>query len=205
MGAKTMNLNRRLGVSALLCGLAAPLAGSPYRQVRGQFDAQAMARLIMDGEDHVSALTLAAWIRASKPGLRVIDVRSPGEFREFAIPTAENLPLDVLLQTRFGAGDVIVLYSEGGAHAGQAWTLLRAMGVHNAWFIAGGLADWHDEVLEPVLAKDASPAEALAFEKTAELSRYFGGTPSIGERAPAPRGTAHAAAAGTTRMRRRGC
>lgn len=194
-----MNVNRRLGVSALLCGLAAPLAGSPYRQVRGQIDVEAMARVIMHGEDHVSALTLASWIRARKPGLRVIDVRSPEEFRQHAIPTAENLPLDVLLRTRFGADDMLVLYSEGGAHAGQAWTLLRAMGVNNAWFIAGGMADWHDEVLSPVLAKDASPADAIAFEKTAELSRYFGGTPSIGDRA------AHQAAAGMAHTRRRGC
>jgi rhodanese-related sulfurtransferase len=190
-----MNVNRRLGVSALLCGLAAPLAGSPYRQVSGKIDLEATARLIMHGDDHVSALTLASWIRAGKAGLRVIDVRSPEEFRQHAIPTAENLPLDVLLRTRFGAHDMLVLYSEGGAHAGQAWTLLRAMGVQNAWFIAGGMADWHEEVLSPVLAKNASPAEALAFEKIAELSLYFGGAPSIGERATA----------GMVHTRRRGC
>ena len=189
-----MNLNRRLGVSALVLGLAAPLAGSPYRQARGPLDVDAMARLIMDGGDHVSAATLASWIRANKRGLRVIDVRAPEAFREFAIPTAENMPLDVLLRTRFADDEVIVLYSEGGAHAGQAWTLLRAMGVHNAWFIAGGLADWHDEVLAPVLAHNASPAEAKAFEATGELSRYFGGNPTTGQRTTAP-----------SRQRRRGC
>lgn len=192
-----MNLNRRLGVGALVCGLAAPLAGSPYRHARGPVDMEAMARIIMNGEDHVSALTLAEWIRARKPGLRVIDVRTPEEFREFAIPTAENLPLDVLLRTRFGSQDLLVLYSEGGAHAAQAWTLLRAMGVHNAWFIAGGLADWREEVLAPVLPVDASPREARDFEKAAELSRYFGGQPSTGGR--------RNASAGTARGRRRGC
>lgn len=189
-----MNLNRRLGVSALVCGLAAPLAGSPYRQARGAVDVATMARLIMDGDDHVSALTLAAWIRARKRGLRVIDVRPADAFREHALPTAENMPLDVLLRTRFAADEVLVLYSEGGAHAGQAWTLLRAMGVHNAWFIAGGMADWHDEVLAPVLAHDASPAEVAAFEATAQLSHYFGGTPSLGERTTV-----------AARARRRGC
>jgi rhodanese-related sulfurtransferase len=199
-----MNLNRRLGVSALLCGLAAPLAGSPYRRVRGQLDVEQTARLILDGGDHVSALQLAGWIRARKPGLRVIDVRPPAQFREFALPMAENLPLDVLLRTEFGPGEVVVLYSEGGAHAGQAWALLRALGVHNAWFIAGGLVDWHEEVLFPVLPRGATPQAALAFEKTAELSRYFGGTPSIGEAAA----TAPAAAVAPARsvaMRRRGC
>lgn len=189
-----MNLNRRLGISALVCGIAAPLAGSPYRQVRPSADAHSMARIIMQGGDHVSALTLAGWIRARKPGLRVIDVRSPEQFAQGALPTAENLPLDQLLRARFADDETLVLYSEGGAHAGQAWTLLRAIGVDNAWFIAGGLSDWHDDVLAPVLPQDATPAEVMAFENTAALSRYFGGAPSIGER------TRDAA-----RARRRGC
>ncbi len=189
-----MNLNRRLGVSALLCGLAAPLAGSPYRQLRGGGDVDTVASLIMQGDDHVSATTLAGWIRARKPGLRVIDVRTQEQFRQFAIPGAEHMPLDVLLRTPFAPDEVLVLYSEGGAHAGQAWTLLRAIGVHNAWFIAGGLADWQDEVLAPVLARGATPQQALAFEAQAELSRYFGGTPALGERTTA-----------AMPMRRRGC
>ncbi|MBW8882090.1 MAG: hypothetical protein JF615_11930 [Asticcacaulis sp.] len=178
-----MNLQRRLGVSALCCGLAAPLAGSPYR--KRAFDPMQTAQLIIDGGDHVSALQLATWIRDRKPGLRVIDVRTPREFAEFAIPTAENLPLDVLLRTRFTAQQTLVLYSEGGAHAGQAWTLLRAIGVDNAFFIAGGLADWRDEVMAPSLKREDTQA--------AELSRYFGGSPTIG------------AVPNTPRLRRRGC
>jgi rhodanese-related sulfurtransferase len=197
-----MNLNRRLGLGALLCGLGAAVAGSPYRRRGGQLDVEQAARIIMDGRDHISALQLAQWIRARKPGLRVIDVRTPAQFAQFAIPTAENLPLDTLLRTPFAAHEVLVLYSEEGAHAGQAWALLRAMGVNNAWFIAGGLADWRDEVLEPVLAPDAEPEAARAFEETAELSRYFGGQPRIGERDPVarPRGASPVA-----HVRRRGC
>jgi rhodanese-related sulfurtransferase len=200
-----MNINRRLGIGALVGGLAAAVAGSPYRRPRGQLDVEQTARLIMDGGDHVSALQLAQWIRAGKAGLRVIDVRAPDQFQEFSIPTAENLPLDVLLRTTFGMQDVLVLYSEEGAHAGQAWALLRAMGINNAWFIAGGLADWRDEVLEPVLPRDATPAAALAFEKTAELSRYFGGTPSIGERVAPTHATTSGAATSVAHVRRRGC
>lgn len=195
-----MHVNRRLGISALVVGLAAPLAGSPYRSLRGQLDVEQTAQLIMDGDDHVSALQLAAWIRERKPGLRVIDVRTPEQFSQYAIPTAENLPLDALLRTGFSAQELIVLYSEGGAHAGQAWTLLRAVGVANAWFIAGGLADWHDEVLSPVLARSATPQAAQAFETKAELSRYFGGVPTTGD--AAAKGVAGARVA---KLRRRGC
>ena len=198
-----MNINRRLGLTALLCGAAAPLAGSPYRHEGSAPDLEAIAQIVIEGSDHVDALTLAGWIRSRKPGLRVIDVRSPEEFQGFAIPSAENLPLDVLVKSSFAPDETLVLYSEGGAHAGQAWTLLRMKGIRNAWFIAGGLADWHDEVLAPVLSSNATPAQAKAFEAQAELSRYFGGTPSLGEReAPMHGRDRHGKA---SHSRRRGC
>lgn len=186
-----MNLNRRLGMSALACGLAAPLAGSPYRALRGALDVEQTAQIIMEGHDHVSALQLAAWIRERKRGLRVIDVRQPEQFGQDAIPTAENLPLDALLRTSFAAHECVILYSEGGAHAAQAWILLRAMGVVNAWFIAGGLADWHDDVFAPVLVHGAGSYQA-------ELSRYFGGVPTVGNAAAAGHGQ-------VVTPRRRGC
>ena len=192
-------ITRRLGFGALCLGLAAAFAGTPYRHRAGQIDLAGTAKAIEDGDDHVTARQLAAWIRDRKPGLRVIDVRPAAAFAAGAIPTAENLPLDVLLRTTFAPHEVLVLYSEGGAHAGQAWILLRALGVFNAFFIAGGLADWRDDVMAPVLSPTATPAEKQAFEQTADLSRYFGGQPSVGEpTCPAP-----AAAAGPSR--RRGC
>jgi hypothetical protein len=55
--------------------------------------------------------------------------------------------------------------------------MLRALGVDNAVFIPGGLADWRDEVMHPVLADDM-PAGARA--EAAALSRYFGGAPRQG-------------------------
>ncbi len=167
------DITRRLGIGALVAGGAAALAGSPYRKHDGRLDIDATIRLIGSGGDHVGARQLAAWIRDRKPDLRVIDVRSSQQFAEFSIPTAENLPLSQLMRVKFAPHETLVLYSEGGAHAGQAWMLLRASGVSNAYFIAGGLADWQDEVMAPVLAPGA--------DHDAELSRYFGGQPSFGE------------------------
>jgi hypothetical protein len=74
----------------------------------------------------------------------------------------------------------VVLYSEGGAHAGQAWVLLKATGVANVLFISGGLVDWYVDVMTPNLPANASSDEAEAFEAIADLSRYFGGEPQIG-------------------------
>lgn len=192
-----MTMTRRLGAAALLLGVTAPLVGSPYNHSRGRIDIAGTVRRIDEGGDHVSALQLAQWIRDRKPGLRVIDVRDALAFTNDAIPTAENLPIEQLVRQTFAPHETLVLYSEGGAHAGQAWVLLQALGVANAYFIAGGLADWYDEVLAPVLAVGATPDQVRAFETVAELSRYFGGTPRTGEMATA--------IAGPAQPRRRGC
>jgi rhodanese-related sulfurtransferase len=195
-------LTRRLGLGALALGATAAFAGSPYRRTDGRLDIAQTLQLIEDGGDHVSALQLAGWIRDQRPGLRIIDVRSPAEFAEFAIPTAENIELPALVHADFTPTSLIALYSEGGAHAGQAWVLLRALGITNAFFIAGGLADWREEVLSPVLAEDASAEAVEAFQETAALSRYFGGSPRTGG-TPAARDATPAGRIAA--IRRRGC
>ncbi len=191
-----MSATRRLGLGALALGLAAPFVGSPYRPPRGGLDIDGITRAIDEGSDHVGARELAAWIRDRRPGLRVIDVRAPQAFGDDAIPTAENLPIDRLARATFAPEQTIVLYSEEGAHAGQAWVLLRVLGVANVVFIPGGLADWWDEVMAPALPVDMPPAER---DRIAELSRYFGGSPRGGAASdsgtPPPRRP----------VRRRGC
>jgi rhodanese-related sulfurtransferase len=173
-GGKTMNAVRRLSIGALALGLVAPFVGSPFRTQQRVLDLDAIARAIDEGSDHVSARQLAAWIRDRRPGLRVIDVRSPGAFHDYAIPTAENVPIDRLPKLRVAAGQTVVLYSQEGAHAAQAWMMLRSLGVTQAMFVPGGLADWYEEVLHPLLPADASPTERLQIEA---LSHYFGGSP----------------------------
>lgn len=200
-----MTLARNLGAGALVLGLAAPFAGSPYKATPTQLDIDHIARLIASGEDHTDPLQLAAWIRDRKPGLRVIDVRGPTEFADYAIPTAENIPVDQLSRTPFADSETIVLYSEGGAHAGQAWVMLKAMGVSNVTFISGGLVDWYVDVMTPALPVNATPEQTQAFEATAELSRYFGGEPQLGATttsAAPPRATPPPRIAD---IRRRGC
>jgi rhodanese-related sulfurtransferase len=174
-----VTIAKRLGTGAIVLGIAAPFAGSPYMSTRGSIDVDNIAREIARGEDHIAPLRLAQWIRERRSRLRVIDVRRPEEFAEYAIPTAENIPLESLPRASFAAAETLVLYSEGGAHAAQAWMLLRAMGYDHVYFISGGLVDWYQDVMTPTLASDATNEERAAFERTAELSRYFGGVPQL--------------------------
>jgi 3-mercaptopyruvate sulfurtransferase SseA len=110
--------------------------------VRGQVDVDALTSMIATERDHIDARDLAQWIKIRKPGLRVIDLRAAEAFSADHIPTAENLPLEKLGHAGFSPTDTVVLYSQGGAHAAQAWVLLRALGLHQVYFLSGGFDEW---------------------------------------------------------------
>ena len=131
---------RVLAALALLLGLAAAFAGAP-RSV----DVDALAKQVAREEDHVTALELAQWIKDRKPGLRVINVGRASA----RLPLAEDVPLESITRTSFGKDETIVLVSDGGAHAAQAWVFLRALGHRNVFFLRGGVAEWNAEVLNP--------------------------------------------------------
>jgi rhodanese-related sulfurtransferase len=169
-------ITRGLACAALTLGLLAPLAGSPYKANHAAIDVAALARSVAREEDHVTALELAQWIKDRRPGLRVLDVRSAEDYDRYHLPTAERLALDSLATTPFHVDDTLVLYSEGGAHAAQAWVFLRALGYRNVYFLRGGLYEWLEQVMNPTLA-DTTPAGRDAFSRAALLSRYFGGVP----------------------------
>ncbi len=213
-------IRRGLATVALMLGLIAPLAGSPYKANHAAIDVAALARDVAREEDHVTALELAQWIKDRRQGLRVLDVRSQEEYDRYHLPTAERLALDSVATAPFHVDDTLVLYSEGGAHAAQAWVFLRALGYRNVYFLRGGLYEWLEQVMNPTLA-DTTAAVRADFSRAAALSRYFGGVPRSDIRTPpateslalprAPRAAsvvpmpAATTAARIDAVRRRGC
>ena len=175
--APAVSTPRVLGAIALALAVLAPLVGSPFAVHHASVDVAALARTVEREEDHVTALELAQWIKERRPGLRIIDVRGPEEFEVYHVPGAQRIALDALPRTPFRATETLVLYSEGGAHAAQAWVFLRALGYRNVFFLRGGLYEWLEQVMNPTVAADATPAAREEFARAAALSRYFGGVP----------------------------
>ena len=169
-------LTRGLGLFALALALLAPFAGSPYAGRHATIDVASLAGTVAREEDHVTALELAQWIKDRRTGLRIVDVRSAAEYAAYHVPRAEHVSLDSLANATFRNDDTIVLYSEGGAHAAQAWVFLRALGYKKVFFLRGGVYEWLDQVMNPRLS-DTTPAGRDAFARAATLSRYFGGVP----------------------------
>lgn len=165
--------------AALLLGALAAFAGSPYRAQHVTVDVQRLAWAVTREEDHITAVELAEWIRSRKAGLRIVDLRTQTEFETYHVPRAERVALDSIASATFRTSDTIVLISDGGAHAAQAWVLLQALGYRQVYFLRGGIREWIDEVMNPKIVADASPEAMAEFKRVGDISRYFGGVPRI--------------------------
>jgi len=216
-----MTATQVLGNAAFVLGIAAAFAGSPYSEHHGRIDVDELATIVRHEDDHVTAAELAGWIKDRRAGLRVVDLRSAHEYENFHIPTAERIPIDSIVSARLSPSETIVLYSEGGPHAAQAWVFLRALGYGKVYFLRGGAYEWIEQIVSPTLPIGAPAKDSLAFETTAALSRYFGGTPRRGVARPAddalaiPRASSdssgapvvsrQSASSAMAKIRRRGC
>ena len=169
-------LNRALAAAALLLGVVA-IAGSPYRGSTVRIDTQELATIVDSKVDHITVQELADWIIQGRTDYRLIDLRSEVEYAAYHVPTAENVPVAQLPGYGLGRNEKIVLYSEGGIHSAQAWFLLKAQKYPGAYILFGGLEAWKDEVLYPVVPAAAMPQENAAFERAAQVARFFGGGP----------------------------
>jgi rhodanese-related sulfurtransferase len=136
-------MRRALLIAAIVAGALAPFAGSPYRPKQTQ-DVARLAAIVEAEQDHVTAIELARWIHDRKPNLRVLDLRTATEFDDYHVPSSRNVPLAELVKAPFPTTDTLVLVSDGGAHAAQAWVFLQTLGYRDVYFLRGGLQEWLD-------------------------------------------------------------
>lgn len=84
-------------------------------------------------------------IRMADPRVRILDVRTGGEFETVHIPGSFNVPLDTLAEHVADLADVshpVVLVCQSGARASRAHDALAAAGKHAIHILDGGIAAW---------------------------------------------------------------
>ena len=93
----------------------------------------------------VDAATLRDLLTTGR-GVRILDVRTPGEFETAHIPGAYNVPLDLLrehrTELRAHLDDQVVLVCRSGARATQAGQTLAEVGLLNVKVLEGGMLAW---------------------------------------------------------------
>ncbi len=97
---------------------------------------------VMDSRELRDLLNAAA-------SMRVLDVRTPGEFQTAHIAGSYNVPLDLLQEHRdeilAHLDQQVVLVCRSGQRAAQAEETLRAAGLPNVHILAGGINAWQAE------------------------------------------------------------
>ena len=139
----------------------------------------AIAAEIVREADHIDALELAVLIRERTPGLRILDLREALDTSTYMIPGAVAVTMGDLDTVEVRPGERLVLYSDGGAHAAQAWVLLRVRGIRDALVLKDGMVAWEDEVLSPLLPRVPDDSAKVRFQRARELALWFGGFPRL--------------------------
>jgi rhodanese-related sulfurtransferase len=185
MKLRALTLNQRLAAAALALGALA-LFSTPHRGPVVTLDTRELALIVEKEVDHVTPPELAGWIVQGRSDYRLIDLRAESDYATYHIPTAENVTVAALPEFPLLRTEKIVLYSDGGIHAAQAWMLMQAQGYRAVYTVLGGLDAWKDEVLYPALPAQASALERARFERAVAVARFFGGEPRSGGVAAAP-------------------
>jgi len=177
--------------SAALIGAAAgllfvepvelPELKAQWRMFAGQSAEQRLMEHIEKGRDHIAPEDLARRIMNEEPGLLVVDIRPPDEYRQFHIRGAVNVPPPDLFDYLEPYKDrgMIVLYSNGMNHSGQAAAALRRQGYDNVYILTDGLEGFKERCLKPVSLRSYPVSQEQA-QRIRECREYFlGGAAAI--------------------------
>lgn len=170
-----MTLNKILAFIALILALSAAFIGIPTREDR---QLKEIAMLMETEGDHVTPLELAEQIYAGR-SIRLIDLRDSVSHVHKHIVDSERMSVQELLNHGIQRNEMVVLYSEGGIHASQAWILLKMQHYDSVYTLLGGFQGWKEEILYPALDAGTTAAEAQTVERRKLLSLFFGGEPSF--------------------------
>lgn len=87
-------------------------------------------------------------LRQDDPDIRILDVRTGGEFETVHIPGSYNVPLDTLGEHVRDLADVehpVVLVCQSGGRASQAHGKLTGAGKQSLHILEGGMSAWQEE------------------------------------------------------------
>ena len=167
---------KKLALFALLLGIIAVFAGSPYMGSEVKVNTKDLALTTVKNSDKIKPLELADWIIKGKADYTLVDLRNEDQYSQYFIPTAINIPLVQLPESDLLRNQKIILYSEDDVNVAQAWFILKSKDFRGVYIFDGGLKKWQEEILFPKLAVNASKEEIVQFEKVKEISKYFGGS-----------------------------
>lgn len=186
----SQNGRQAVAVGTMVLAVVAALAIGALRPAGGSSPATSpdWLQAVETGQDHISPTDLARELMAATGDVAVVDLRPAAEYAVWHLPGAHNLTVPQVCGEQgarlFAARPrLVVLYSNGPAHPGQAWVELRRQGRTNVVVLDGGLDEFKSRVLTPPsLRPDADEATARSEQASFALVQAF----FRGDRSPSP-------------------
>ena len=114
---------------------------------------------------------LVQWLDGAEP-VRILDVRTPGEFESSHIAGSYNVPLDTLTEHATELAQVhrpVVLVCRSGQRAGHAERILREAGMKELYVLEGGIQSWQAQGRRVVQADK----QKLSLERQVRIAAGF--------------------------------
>ncbi len=173
-------MNTRTKFSAGLLGLGFILAVLPFRGHRSlSGNPFEILSAITAEETHLSPDRVARLIVSNDSTLRLIDVRSPEEFKAFTLPGAFNVPYEEFLHTDLSAflgkgNSKNILFSNGETLASYASILAKGLNYDNVYIMQGGMNGWFTTVMNSTFTGNLITArENALYETRTRAKRLF--------------------------------
>lgn len=173
-------------LALVLILLAGGLLFLPEKERNVEVNPEKLYKAIKNKARYLSVDQVAERLINEDPSIMLIDVRSPDQAYEYALPGSMNIPLDEILLPDWEdyldqEGMDVVLYSNGDVLADQAWILCSRMGYKNLFVMTGGLNQWFTDIMQPVPPAETDPSEDfdLYSFRLAARSHFGGGSVEV--------------------------
>jgi rhodanese-related sulfurtransferase len=134
---------------------------------------------VLDRRTFFSVDQVAGFIVSGDTTVRIIDLRTPEEFRNMNIPGAVNVPYDELIHNDPGKylnsdNTRIIFYSNGDFDSNYAFTITRGMNYRNTFVMKGGLNEWFNTIMNSRFSGTRiSARENALFETRTRARKMF--------------------------------
>ena len=153
--------NKILAAIALLLALFSLLAGNPFSEKPSLINPEQLADSLI----------------SKKQNLLIIDLREKKDFDDYHIPSAINIDPVQINTNIFGKKKMIVFYSGRDNISKTIHYKFKKAGFNNIYFFNGGIDDWMNRVIFPVLPEVSTKEEENELRKIESRSMFFGGQP----------------------------
>jgi rhodanese-related sulfurtransferase len=173
-----METRKKITVILLLFGLVlALLQLSANRSFRG--NPEKLLSDILNPEVSFTADQVAKFIVTEDSTVRLIDLRSPEEFRKLNIPGSVNVPYNDFINSDLyiylnDKNVKNIFYANSDYYSNYALVYARGLGYKNSYVMEGGLSEWFNTVMESKFTGERiSARENALYETRTRAARLF--------------------------------